>query len=563
MRSRAWPLHLLLAGFVAVACIYMSFLEPWGHDTWFHLQRLQDVEQQLGRGQLRMHFAENAAQGKGIPVWVYYSQWVYLPALLPRSLGVSPLVSLKIVYCVFLIVCCVGCYRLLKREADEATAAFGTLLFVTSNYVIGEIFQRSAYAEFLSVALLPLLLVALQRTLLRQNRRAPAALVLLATLMILFHPLSFMNAGYAIAAYAVYVVVDRRIPYSRLIRLLPPFALALALTAFYWLPAVIETRYVMGAEGVPTPLRDTFLTLWRYLNFSSITNLGFVLTALAAAVAVGLLRRQWGHASLRSSSDAQRPSASDDGNEPWPRSSPLVAGMIVCVFLTLRMSEPLYTRVSFLAANLWVWRVLFPLTLIVTIFVTANLRALPRRLRSDLALAAIAGLAILQAMVFVLWNSAEELSARRVQVRAIEREVAVESQRKDGFGIDEYLPNPRLLPRPGEACRTIRSVPQGGRYEMTFPVTPYDADSCIHIPRYWNPRYAASIDGQATPVYADRAGEILIAPRGRTGVATLRFTRPAYARLSNVVSSAAAAAAVVMLVIAGVLRWSRPHESGA
>src|SRR5688572_6393012 len=90
MRSRAWPLHLLLAGFVAVACIYMSFLEPWGHDTWFHLQRLQDVEQQLGRGQLRMHFAENAAQGKGIPVWVYYSQWVYLPALLPRSLGVSP-----------------------------------------------------------------------------------------------------------------------------------------------------------------------------------------------------------------------------------------------------------------------------------------------------------------------------------------------------------------------------------------------------------------------------------------------------------------------------------------
>ena len=434
MRSRAWPLHLLLAGFVAVACIYMSFLEPWGHDRGSTCRGCRTSSSSSAAASSACTSPRMRPKARAYRCGSTTRSGSTCRRCSPRSLGVSPLVSLKIVYCVFLIVCCVGCYRLLKREADEATAAFGTLLFVTSNYVIGEIFQRSAYAEFLSVALLPLLLVALQRTLLRQNRRAPAALVLLATLMILFHPLSFMNAGYAIAAYAVYVVVDRRIPYSRLIRLLPPFALALALTAFYWLPAVIETRYVMGAEGVPTPLRDTFLTLWRYLNFSSITNLGFVLTALAAAVAVGLLRRQWGHASLRSSSDAQRPSASDDGNEPWPRSSPLVAGMIVCVFLTLRMSEPLYTRVSFLAANLSVWRVLFPLTLIVTIFVTANLRALPRRLRSDLALAAIAGLAILQAMVFVLWNSAEELSARRVQVRAIEREVAVESQRKDGSG---------------------------------------------------------------------------------------------------------------------------------
>jgi hypothetical protein len=563
MRSRAWPLHLLLAGFVAAACIYMAFLEPWGHDTWFHLQRLQDVEQQLGRGQLRMHFAENAAQGKGIPVWVYYSQWVYWPALLPRSLGVSPLVSLKLVYCVFLTACCVGCYRLLELEADEHTAVFGTLLFVTSNYVIGEIFQRSAYAEFLSVALLPLLLVAVQRTLLQQGGMARAALVLVAGLMILFHPLSFMNAGYAIAAYALYIVVDRRMPYLRLMRLLPLFALALALTAFYWLPAVMETRYVMGAEGVPTPLRDTFLTFPRYVNFSSITNLGFVLTASAAAVAAALLRRRWAHVSFRSNDAAQRPSRPDDGSEPRRRSWPLVAGILVCVFLTLRISEPLYDRISFLAANLWVWRVLFPLTLLVTIFVIANLGVLPRRLRSNRALAAIAGLAILQAMVFVLWNSAEELSARRVPVQEIEREVAVESQRKDGFGIDEYLPNPRMLPRPDAACRVTRSVAQGGRYRMSFVLDPVDADACIHIPRYWHTRYTASIDGHPIDVYADAAGEIVIAPHGRSGVFELRFTQPAYVRFSNYLSSAAAVLLLIALVRGRSARRKSPASQGS
>ena len=208
MRSRAWPLHLLLAGFVAVACIYMSFLEPWGHDTWFHLQRLQDVEQQLGRGQLRMHFAENAAQGKGIRVGLLLA--VGLPAGAVAAFARCQSAHLAQDRLLRLSDCSLrGCYRLLKREADsysgirDASLRDLELRHRRDLPAVGvrRVSKRRAA---------PLLLVALQRTLLRQNRRAPAALVLLATLMILFDPLSFMNAGYAIAAYAVYVVVDRR-----------------------------------------------------------------------------------------------------------------------------------------------------------------------------------------------------------------------------------------------------------------------------------------------------------------------------------------------------------------
>src|SRR4030095_5859838 len=120
---------------------------------------------------------------------------------------------------VFLGVCCVGCYRLFRLETDSDAAAFGTLLFVTSNYVIGEIFQRSAYAEFLSVALLPLLLVAVHRAVLHGDRASGTTVVLLASLMILFHPLSFMNAGCAMVAYTAYIAIGGRIPYRQLLRL--------------------------------------------------------------------------------------------------------------------------------------------------------------------------------------------------------------------------------------------------------------------------------------------------------------------------------------------------------
>jgi uncharacterized membrane protein len=538
MPRRAWFFQvLLLAGFVAAACLYLSFLELWGHDSWFHLQRLQDVAQQCSRGQFRMYFAENAAQGKGLPVWIYYSQWVYWPAVLPRSLGVSPLTSLKLVYCAFLVVCCAGCYRLLRLEADETTAAFGTLLFVTSNYVIGEIFQRAAYAEFLSVALLPLLLVALRRTL-DGDARSATALTVLVSLMILFHPLSFMNAACAVVAYAAHTAVKRGIPYRRLLELVPPLALALALTAFYWLPTVVETRYVLGAEGVPTPLRDTFLSAWSYINFSGVTNLGFVLSSLAVVVAGGLLLAR------------RRP----DAARSWS-SWPLVAGIVVYVLLTLPISEPLYSALPLLAANLWVWRVLFPLILLVVIFLTANLSTLPPRLRSDTALRAMAVVAVLQAAAFVLWNSAEELSVRRIDAAEIEREVAVESRRTAGFGIDEYLPHPRVAPRPGVPCRTTRTVTPEGRYEMSFVIAPHEADSCFHVRRYWNTRYAASIDGEATPEYADVTGDIIIVSGGRAGVVTLRFTRPAYVTFSVVLSGVAA---MLLLIVVAVRELRKP-----
>jgi hypothetical protein len=513
----------LLAGFLAAACAYLFLLDPWGHDTWFHLQRLQDIERQLEWGHWRAYFAENAAQGKGLPVWIYYSQWIYWPAILLTAIGVSPLVALKLVYSVLLVVCCVGCYQLLRSHAGENEAAFGTLLFMTSNYVVGEVFQRSAYSEFMSVALLPMLLVAMHRVVLHDDRRAGTTLAVLAALMILAHPLSFMNSGIALAAYAAFVGVKDRVPPGRFLRLVPLFALGLALSAFYWLPAVIETKYVLGAEGVPTPLSETFLSIGRYLKFSGITSLGLVLTLLAPVVTACIVLRRG------------RPV--DPAERSW---WPLLAAVAVYVFLTFRVSEPLYDALPLLASNLWVWRVLFQVTLLTALIVAVGLPALPQRLRSPAVLRGLALVGVLQATALVAWNARDEVSLRPMPVRAIEARIAVESQLKDGFGIDEYLPQPRLLPRLDGECAYVRTMEPNGRYEMSYVVVAGYADACIHIPRYWNTRYVASIDGVPTPVYGDRNGEVLIAPEGRSGLLTVRFASTGYVMLANVLSAAAA-----------------------
>lgn len=535
MRNGGRSLHLaLLIGFVSAACIYIFFLEPWGHDTWYHIQRMLDIQHQLGAGTLYAHFAGNAAEGKGLPVWIYYSQWIYWPPILLKALGATTLISLKILYCILLIVCCAGCYQLLRLHVDQGIAAFGALLFTTSNYVIGEIFQRSAYAELCSVAFLPFLLVAVHGTLRSSARRPMAALVLLAALMILAHPLSFMNAGLALLAYTVCVAVRWHVPVRRLVRLAFLFLVALALTSFYWLPAVLETRYVLGAEGVPTPLEETFLTIPRYFKFYSILSLGFVLTAYAMAAAGGLL--------LRRSPERSVPATT------WP----LAAGIVVYVFLTLRVSEPLYDNVPLLASNLWVWRVLFPLTVLVVLFVFVNFRSLPGKLRGDLLLKGIAVLAVLQGVVFVLFYTWSDLSTRRLGIEEINGELAKEMTRLEGFGIDEYLPQARVLPRAGSECQHTATVEIDDPTDLSFSIPESEASHCIHVPRYWNVRYAADVNGEQIPVFADSHGEILLVPGGRYGGAALRLTRPAYVTFSGWLSLVTAS---LLLVVFARWRW--------
>jgi hypothetical protein len=460
--------------------------------------------------------------------------------LLARAFGAGPLVALKIVYFAFLLVASLGCYRLVRLHAGEETAAFGTLLFLTSNFVIGEVFHRSAYAEFLSVALLPYLMVALHRALVTGGLRPGTMLACLAALMILFHPLSFMNAGWALLAYAVFTVLGCGIPMSRLLRLAAPLALAFGLTAFYWLPAVVETRHVLGAAGVPTPVQETFLSVKRYLNFSGIRSLGLVLTLLTPIMLVRLFTARRGPAGPRR-----------------PLSWPLVAAIFVYLFLTLPVSQPLYDNIRLLASNLWVWRVLYPMTLLCVLLVTVNIDCLPTVLRKPVTLRVLALLAILQAVAMVLWNTAGELSLRRVPVQEIARTVAEQGQRTEGWGIDEYLPNPASAPPQLAGCRDIRRVVPTGSNDLEFVIEPGDDDVCIHVPRYWNVRYAAWVDGQAVPVGANSDGEIIIAPAGSSGLLELRFTRPRYVATSAVLSILSCGLLVGLIATAATVRITR------
>jgi len=159
-------------------------------------------------------------------------------------------------------------------------------------------------------------------------------------------------------------------------------------------------------------------------------------------------------------------------------------------------------------------------------------------------------------VAFILFYTWSDVSTRRLGIEEINGELAKEMTRLEGFGIDEYLPQLRVLPRAGTECPSLTTVMPSGRIDLSFVIAD-DAGTCIRVPRYWNIRYAAYVSGQPIPVFADSSGEILLLPEGRSGMAELRFTRPAYVTFSAYLSIATA-----ILLLAGLASWSWVNRAG-
>jgi hypothetical protein len=265
-----------------------------GQDLSFHVQSWLDAAQQLRHGTLYPHWDTTAAWNAGEPRFLFYPplSWLLgaiLTLIFPTAL--CPTIFIAIA----LLASGITFHKLASEFTSPNAALIASTLYLANPYMLFTAFERSALAELLAAAWIPLLLLALLRP--RPTMRsiaiplallwltnAPAAVIgsytlaLLATLRVLLslskqktrHPERTLNA----------VKGESKDPeaYSRPLspnpfqpRALGPFHLALTylagailgltLPAIYLLPAAYERRYIQVAMAILPNLRyqDNFL----------------------------------------------------------------------------------------------------------------------------------------------------------------------------------------------------------------------------------------------------------------------------------------------------------------
>jgi hypothetical protein len=231
---------------------------PSGHDFEFHVNSWMEVLGQWRQGILYPRWASGAQYGYGEARFIFYppASWTMgaaLGALLPWKMvpGIYVWLALTLSGC--------SMFLLARRWLDRRDAIFAAAVYAANPYYIVIVYWRSAFAELLAGALLPLLLLYALRSDEDGDKTVVPLAVIVAAAWLTNIPAAVM-VNYSLVLLFVILAILRRSP-----RLLLRGALAVlsgaALAAFFLLPAAYEQRWVNIGEVLSPGVRpqDNFL----------------------------------------------------------------------------------------------------------------------------------------------------------------------------------------------------------------------------------------------------------------------------------------------------------------
>ena len=207
-------------------------------------------------------------QGNGYPLYAFTYPLPYYAVSLFHVVSFSFIDSIKALLIVSFIGSGVGMYAFVKKELQSDISAFTAAVFyLFAPYHLVDMHFRVALGETIAFMILPfcfLMLKNMSKTLSYKNLMGFAFAF---GLLILSHQAIALITLPLLLMYAVtlYPTSLQKLRYSIFVGV--GFMLTLALTLFYWLPLIVESRYtsILTAGGIEFPaMREFFYSPWRW-----------------------------------------------------------------------------------------------------------------------------------------------------------------------------------------------------------------------------------------------------------------------------------------------------------
>ncbi len=356
-----------------------------GHDFNFHLQNWMEIAAQWKGGVPWPRWAVHAAWNAGEPRFLFYPplSWLAGGALtlfLPVSATPAgyPFLGLVVRGCSMRRVAC--------RWVPPPVATLAGCLYLANPYMLFVSYERTAFAELLAAAWMPLLLLALLRTQVSVWRVAlPVALLWLTNApAAVVGCYSILLIGALRLSLEAYRAAPRAEMLRNALRTAAGTLLGLALATVYILPAAYERRYVQITMALVESLRpeNNFLfahtgnILHDQVLRAASWNAIELLSVVALCAGVYLLRR--GGADTHTTGGA----TPSPGAPLAARTAVLlVSAAAACVaLLLLHISAPLWRYAPELAFLQFPWRfltVVAPSAALLAAFVLPRMRLVP------------------------------------------------------------------------------------------------------------------------------------------------------------------------------------------
>ncbi|HEY2400722.1 MAG TPA: hypothetical protein VGI23_10230 [Steroidobacteraceae bacterium] len=380
--------HLLIIPLAALFAVHPLMVHgcSCGHDFDFHLVSWMEAAKQFGHGNPYPHWAYSPAFNAGEPRFVFYPplSWVLgalLGLLLTHLPGVSEAAGWNAVPIVFTwtALCASGfaMHRLSRAFASANAALLAALLYLVNPYMLFTAYERTAYAELLAAAWMPLLLLAI----LQEEINIPSIALPLALLWLTNAPAAVIGS-YTLALLAALRVISevRSLRQDQAVKTGLTSAagatLGLALAAFYIVPAAYERRFVQIAMATVGGMRIDQNFLFAHTGKSADALLHDTVLHTASAVAVVMLLATAAAMAALSIRRSRNRAARDSNYQvALPLLSLMIVTAAIAVLLT-RISSPIWKYAPEAAFLQFPWRLLSVLAPVCVLILAAALSRL-------------------------------------------------------------------------------------------------------------------------------------------------------------------------------------------
>ena len=258
--GRTSPTIWLLLLILACAPAILPFATPgyfWNandarHDAYF----IFEYDRALRDGNLYPRWLPDMTFGYGYPLFNIYAPLAVMVGELFHLLGAGFTQAVEMVFALSILLSALAMFGFLRGSLGDAAAFVAAVAYVYVPYHLFDMYQRAAMAESFSFVWMPLVLWGVKASVERPRWRSVAGLALAYAGLMLTSNLVAVVFTPVVVGYGLVVIVRQWVRKGKaltaLARLLWPPALGgllgLALSAWFWLPALLEFRYVNQAQ---------------------------------------------------------------------------------------------------------------------------------------------------------------------------------------------------------------------------------------------------------------------------------------------------------------------------
>jgi len=229
----------------------------------------------LKNGQFPVRFLSRLNNGYGYPVADFlYPLFMYIGVPI-HILGFSFVSTIKIILALSMVLSSIFSFLWLRRMLDNMSSLAGAIFYTYAPYHLFDLYKRGSVGEVLALSIAPFIFWQLERKSLMWSSIGIALLIAAHnTIAVMFLPL-----------IVLYMALDIWIAKNRLQLLYQGVAriiLGLALSAFFWIPAIYDLRYTVFSE--------TQVSIWgEYFSDFNLVGLStvFIITLVFLLILIG------------------------------------------------------------------------------------------------------------------------------------------------------------------------------------------------------------------------------------------------------------------------------------